>query len=421
MSIEPNTSTHLDGVLEGRLQNMDKQREIDLYYELLNSGHSVGEILNAVGPIRSKSKQGDTATSDHPQSEPDGVTNVASEAALVDAARADALCLPGLGVTEEAESCRTEKPQATQSPSLNRLGSYDGERLLGKSLPGSEPNIVGLAGANTSLSHGEAVRSESLERLEPSKDPSIARRVALLAVCTIAISSVSIAGFSIILGGRDAEPTATRFHSNIPSQTEVVAIPNPTAARSAAVVEALTPQKPAPSPSQKIVAGRQERVSVTGREAEAPQQSNADRPDAVRGSTDPATVLDNPAHGPTTLVAPSPSVIPPRLAETTSHSDAGTQDAGEPPEAIQKNGSKATATLPTGAVSAALPSQAHAVIRHKAIAPHQYAESRRRIHRQTAARYRKPMYYGRLPGSYYTGSDRGYSYGGPAPYSNIGG
>ena len=44
MSIEPNMSAHLHGAIEGRLQNMDKQREIDLYYELLNSGHSVGEI-----------------------------------------------------------------------------------------------------------------------------------------------------------------------------------------------------------------------------------------------------------------------------------------------------------------------------------------------------------------------------------------
>ena len=219
MSIEPNTSIHLDGVLEGRLQNMDKQRKIDLYYELLNSGHSVGEILNAVGPIRSKSKHGDTAISDHPQSELDGVTDVASEAALVDAARADALCLPGLGVTEEAERCRTEKPQVTQSPSLNRPGSDDGEQLLGKSLPGSEPNIVRPAGANAFLSHDEAVCSESLERLESSKDPSVARRVALLAVCTIAISSVSIAGFSIMLGGRVSEPTTTRFHSNTPRET----------------------------------------------------------------------------------------------------------------------------------------------------------------------------------------------------------
>jgi len=421
MSIEPNMSAHLDGALEGRLQNMDQQREIDLYYELLNSGHSVGEILNAVGPMRSKSKHADTATSDHPQSELDGVTNVASEAAQVDAAWADALCLPGLGVTEEAESCRTDESRVIQSPSLNRLGSDDGERLLGKSLPRSEPEIVGLAGAHASLSQNEAVRSESLERLEPSKDPSVARRVALLAVCTIAISSVSIASFSIMLGGRDAEPTTIRFHSNTPSQTEVIGTPYLTAARSAAIVEPLTPRKLAPSPSQKIMAGGQERVSVTGREAEAPQQSSADRPGAIRGSTDPATVLDNPAHGPTTLVAPSPSVIPTRSAETTPHSDAGKPDAGETPEAIQKNGAKATAAFPTGAASAALSSQAHAVIRHNASAPHQYAESRRRARRQTLARYRKPMYYGRLSGSYYTGSDRGYSYGGPAPYSNIGG
>ena len=296
-----------------------------------------------------------------------------------------------------------------------------GNELHGKSLSGPEPESVGLAGAHASFGHNEAVHSENLERLEPSRFTNVAKRVALLVVYTVAISSVSIAGFSIMLGGRDAEPTTTRFHSNIPSRTEVVAIADPKAARSAAVVESLTPQKLAPGPSQKIMAGVQERVSVTGREAEAPQQSSADRPGAIRGSTDPATLLDDPAHGPTTLVAPSPSVIPTSLAETTSHSDVGKPDVGESPEAIQKNGTIATATLPTGAVSAALPSQAHAVIRHKASAPHQYAESRRRMRRQTAARYRRPMYYGRLPGSYHTGSDRGYSYGGPAPHSNTGG
>ena len=39
---------HLDNVLRERLQNSDKQEAIDLYYELLSSGHSVGEILNAL-------------------------------------------------------------------------------------------------------------------------------------------------------------------------------------------------------------------------------------------------------------------------------------------------------------------------------------------------------------------------------------
>src|SRR5689334_21624749 len=51
MPIEPSVLIHLHDDLEGRLLNLDKQREIDLYYELINSGHSVGEILNAVGTI----------------------------------------------------------------------------------------------------------------------------------------------------------------------------------------------------------------------------------------------------------------------------------------------------------------------------------------------------------------------------------
>ena len=39
---------HLDNVLRERLQNSDKQEAIDLYYELLSSGHSVGEILESL-------------------------------------------------------------------------------------------------------------------------------------------------------------------------------------------------------------------------------------------------------------------------------------------------------------------------------------------------------------------------------------
>src|SRR3954469_14403007 len=98
-----------------RLQHNDKQDEIELYYELLSSGHSVGEILNAVGPIRRKSEHVNTATAEHPQSESDGVaTDAMLEAALVDEAQVHAPCTPGLSAPPETGNCRTEKPQAKQ-------------------------------------------------------------------------------------------------------------------------------------------------------------------------------------------------------------------------------------------------------------------------------------------------------------------
>ena len=54
MSIQPSLSEHFYIVLKERLQNNGKQDEIDLYYELISLGYSVGEILNAVGSIRSE-------------------------------------------------------------------------------------------------------------------------------------------------------------------------------------------------------------------------------------------------------------------------------------------------------------------------------------------------------------------------------
>ena len=135
MSIEPDVSAHLHNVLKERLEHNDKQDEIELYYELLSSGHSVGEILNAVGPIRRKSEHVNTATAEHPQSESDGVaTDAMLEAALVDEAQVHAPCTPGLSAPPETGNCRTEKPQASEGPLLNECRSDDWIQLLSASL-----------------------------------------------------------------------------------------------------------------------------------------------------------------------------------------------------------------------------------------------------------------------------------------------
>src|SRR4051794_7331608 len=196
MSIEPDVSTHLHNVLKERLQNNDEQDEIELYYELLSSGHSVGEILNATGSIRSKSEHVDTATAEHVHSESGGVTAHAMlEAALIDESQVHAPCAPGLSAPPEAGSCSTEKPQASEGPSLNEFRSDDWIQLLS---------------ANLHARRG--------------KFSSTAKRIAFSVVYMVAVSSVSIVGFLVIRGGRDAEPTTTRAQLDVSVETEAVTI-----------------------------------------------------------------------------------------------------------------------------------------------------------------------------------------------------
>ena len=73
MSTEPDVPAHLHGVLKDCLQNNNKEDAIEIYYKLLSSGHSVGEILTTVGGIQSKSAHDDTATAENPKSSFDEV------------------------------------------------------------------------------------------------------------------------------------------------------------------------------------------------------------------------------------------------------------------------------------------------------------------------------------------------------------
>ena len=73
MSTEPDMPAHLHGVLKDCLQNNNKEDAIEIYYKLLSSGHSVGEILTTVGGIQSESAHDDTATAENPKSSFDEV------------------------------------------------------------------------------------------------------------------------------------------------------------------------------------------------------------------------------------------------------------------------------------------------------------------------------------------------------------
>ena len=255
---------HLDNVLRERLQNSDKQEAIDLYYQLLSSGHSVGEILESLGHAQCKSKHGNITTVEPPPSGLDGTApKVTSEAALIAAAQTNTRRISGLTAPLEAESCRIEEPRAIESAPLNELGSGDWEQFRGESFPESEPNIVRSAAVHTSAGSEIAVPSSSQKPPQPGKFSNGAKRIAFGALYTMAVASVSIASFAIVSGSRNADPTTTRIQSSISSGAEAVAIPGLTAGRSETVVETLKPDKqvvnadtsPVPEPSRSAEPG----------------------------------------------------------------------------------------------------------------------------------------------------------------------
>src|SRR3954452_25354636 len=111
MAKEPHGPVHLFRVLDEKLQSSDKAAAIVLYYELLSSGHSVGEILSAVSPIRSESERGDIAAAEHSRSGLDeGATDFISDFAWLGAPPANARSPRGLSVPADAEGCGTEEP-----------------------------------------------------------------------------------------------------------------------------------------------------------------------------------------------------------------------------------------------------------------------------------------------------------------------
>ena len=202
-------------------------------------------------------------------------------------------------------------------------------------------------------------------------------------------------------GGLDAEPASTHVPSEISSRTKADAISAPTAGGSEIAAQksqkqvenanssqAAKQSQPAelhpaiPGTLQSSAVGARETDPATQREAGAPQHSNVGQVDAIQQSKTPATAPPDPAHEPTSSVAQSLSATPTGSAETAPHSD-----TGQPPEAIPKDKPKATATVPTKNVSAALPSRPHAAEKRRASTPRRDAGSRRYIRRQTPANY----------------------------------
>src|SRR3954451_25147545 len=121
--MESDVLADLNSVLRERLQNNDKQEAIELYYELLKSGHSVGEILESLGHTQCKSEHGNLTTAEHPPSRVDRATpDVTPEAALMGTAQENTPRTAGLTSPPEAKNFSTEESRLTESTPLNEPG-----------------------------------------------------------------------------------------------------------------------------------------------------------------------------------------------------------------------------------------------------------------------------------------------------------
>jgi hypothetical protein len=460
MANQPDVPAHLYRALNERPRNSDKESEIELYYELLSSGRSVGEILNGVGPVPGKPRNGGAATAEYPRSGPDAAASaVASEAAPAGAAQANPRATGGPSAFE-AESSGTAKARASERAPLDDPGTGNREQLRRENSPEPEPDGVVPARADAFNGRKATTHTADRERLWSGRFPGIAKSIAFWALYTGAVASVSIAGFSLVRGDHATEPGIARAQPNPSGEsgTNAAAMPGAAAGRRETVAASLEPEKPVvradaspvsetsqpgepvsavPEPAEPISVGVRKTAPAVPREAEAPQDSHADRPDAleqlIEQLTVPAAARDA-APEPVPPVAQSLS-IPTGAADAAPHRDAGQPEGngklGAAPEGDATASLAAPASMPDGSASAASPSGAQDAGRRQARTPRRSAEASRNVRRRTAARHSQPRHAGQGAGSYHPNQGaasyfpdaaRGYGQGtfGPAPYSDSG-
>ena len=258
MANELDVPAQLYQALNERLQDNDKEAAIELYYELLSSGYSVGEILNGIGPARGKSGQSERATAEQPLSGPDdAAAGIASEIAVAEGEPVGTSWIRGLGGTNQAEGRGNGTLEAIRSVPPDALGSDDRERLRHEDWPGSEASVTGAAGADASRTGTERLvpgtgsglasagfrASRGASRLRRS----IRRQLLLLLWSVFHFCAAVIPNRRLPV-----------FESDISSGAETVAVPGATADRAEADANGIMPKTqavgadaaPAPEPSQ---------------------------------------------------------------------------------------------------------------------------------------------------------------------------
>ena len=273
---------HLDSTLKEHLRNLDKKDPIELYHELLRSGHSVREILDAINSIQSKAAHENAATVGYSQVKPSRApTDIAAEGAPAKGAQANTRRIPGVSTSQDADHSSIEAPPATESVPLKREADK-GEQLRNR-LSGSEPDLLGLIAAPTSTSRDATLRRDDRDQIQLGGFPRTVRRIASRTLYTAVVASAAVVGFSILNGDRYIQPMIARVAAGISSGIETAAILSAAIGREAAVEKILNstmrvvdtdpsrvpvPFRPAepdpavPDPAQRVAAEVQAMISA---------------------------------------------------------------------------------------------------------------------------------------------------------------
>ena len=168
MSVESGMSPSFYDAPKACPQNSGGHGAVEAYDELLRSACSLIEILDEVGCTQRNSEGGGTAPPEIPQS--------------------------GCGVV----TCET--------------------------FPRSETNVPRSADICVSNRKGLFCRLAGFEPFWLCRLPGVTTEIAFAVLCMIAVASASIAGFSIVLAGRNINPTTPRVQSDTTSRTEVMTL-----------------------------------------------------------------------------------------------------------------------------------------------------------------------------------------------------
>jgi uncharacterized protein YoaH (UPF0181 family) len=298
MSMKQGVPMHLDSIIRERLQNSDTQSAIELFFELLRSGHSAGEILNRVNSIQRKSKQGDKSITEYLQAKVDEApADIAAEGAPVEGARESTRRIPGVSASHGADDGSTEAPPATESVPLNRRESDD-RKQLGDGLPGSVRDILGPVAAPTSTSRDATLGRNDLDQIRLGGFSRTARRIASRVLYTALAASAAVIGFSIVNGDRYTQPMIARVLSGISSGIETAAtlraaidhaeavektsnstmqVADTDASRAPVPFRPAKPDPATPSPAQRVAAEVRAMISAALSQANAPYELEAGR------------------------------------------------------------------------------------------------------------------------------------------------
>ena len=449
MANEPDVPAQLYQALNERLQDNDKEAAIELYYELLSSGYSVGEILNGIGPgsranpDRARGQRRNSRYQDPTRQPPALPPRSRSR-------RASRRGRHGSGAWAEPTKRKVagaENRRQSEARRPMRSGRTTGNGSVHEDWPGSESSVTGAAGADASRGWDAATGSGDQERPRFGGLSSFPRRIAFAAFyaaavacrfdcrfftpAAAAIPNRRLPAFSPISPTEQKRRRCRVRRRIAPRRMRTRTMPK-TQAVSTGAAPAPKPSQPGEPdlatsrPLEPISVGVRATVSASRREAETPPQPNAGQPDAIEQlieqSTDPAEAPRGSADGPDPSVAQSPSVTPAGPPET------GQPETGEKPQAAPTDEAKATPSGPTETTPAASPSKAPVVEKRRESSARRNG-SRQSVERRTAARRPQPVDGGQAPvsnataqgaGPYYIDPARGYGYGafGPSPYSD---